>query len=62
MKKEILELIDYLLDCVEFPQPGEYHSLPDIDNEPGIISLRDYAKQEIERIFKNEKRTPHKNS
>ena len=46
-KSKVLELIDYLLDCCEYPQPNIVIELPNIEGQ----DIRDYAKDEINKIF-----------
>jgi len=42
------ELIDFLLDCVEYPQPGEFRELPKIEGK----ILRVYAYEEYIKLLK----------
>jgi hypothetical protein len=51
MKNKIWELIDYLLDCCEYPLPNEFNKLPTIEGQ----DLRDYAKKELNNIFEKDK-------
>jgi hypothetical protein len=46
--KDIWDLIDFLLDCLEYPQPGEFRQLPTIDGK----DLRVYAMEEYRKIKK----------
>ena len=40
------ELIDFVLDCVEYPQPGQWKELPKVEGQ----NLRDYAKEEYNKL------------
>jgi len=49
MKNEKLwELIDFLLDTVEYPEPNIFNKLPTIEGQ----DLREYAKEEFNKIIK----------
>jgi len=42
----IWELIDFILDCIEYPQPGKFTELPKVEGK----DLRDYAKEEYNKL------------
>jgi hypothetical protein len=50
LRDKIWEHIDYLLDCAEYPSPGVFNSLPTVEG----LNLRKYAKEELDKIIKND--------